>query len=72
MFDYIWAELGLPSCNCPTCNYKIKFHGGWFPETVICGNCGQRIDIKRTLKKMKFPNLNYDKDGNLLREENDI
>lgn len=71
MFDYLFAEQGLPWLQCPTCNMKIKFHGGWYPTELICQNCGQMIDVRKTLKKpnFSFPNKKYDKDGKYLIEE---
>lgn len=68
MFDYIFAEQGLPWAQCPQCNNKIKFHGNWFPTEAICGNCGYEMKIKDSLSSDCFPNRKYDKEGKLINE----
>lgn len=70
MFDYIFAEQMLPHIFCPTCNNKITFHGSYYPMQIICQNCGQKIDIEKTLKNsnFNFPNYKYDNEGKLLQE----
>ena len=66
MFDYVFAEQGLPWAQCPKCNKRIKFHGGWFPTEAICGNCGNVMNIKNSLSSDCFPNNKYDEEGKLL------
>ena len=68
MFDYLFAEQSLPYAQCPKCNMKIKFHGGWLPEVAICGNCGEVLKIKDSLSEGDFPNRKYDKDGMFIKE----
>ena len=69
MFDYVFAEQGMPWVQCPTCNHKMKFHGGWYPSQVICQNCGQHVDLTQALSKLTYPNHRFDKDGYIVKEE---
>ena len=68
MFDYVIAEQNLPYAQCPKCNMKVKFHGGWFPEVAICSNCGEILKVRNSLSEDSFSNLKYDKDGKIIRE----
>ncbi len=68
MFDYLWNEQMMPFTQCPKCNYKIHYHGGYYPKEVVCQNCGEEINLVQALKNLKYPNLKYDKEGHLLKE----
>lgn len=68
MFDYLFAEQGMPYLLCPNCNKKMVFHGNFYPLEVVCQNCGQVIDLKNALNKLTYPKRKYDTNGKLLNE----
>lgn len=68
MFDYAITESMLPYVQCPNCNLRIRFHGGYYPKEIICQNCGEEINLGQALKNLRYPNLKYDKEGHLLKE----
>lgn len=72
MFDYSFAELGMPFVMCPKCNNKMIFHGSWYPKEVVCQNCGCEVNLKNSLKKLTYPNRKYDERGYATREENKV
>lgn len=66
MFDYIFAEQGMPFLLCPNCNNKMIFHGNFYPLEVVCQNCGTNINLKPALKKLTYPNIKYDNNGKII------
>ena len=68
MFDYVFAEQSMPFVQCPHCNYKMHFHGGYYPVDIVCQNCGTRINLWEALQKLTYPNYKYDKSGMLIKE----
>ena len=71
MFDYICAEQYMPSVQCPECNYKMYFHGGYYPIEIVCQNCGASIHLGHALSKLTYPNCKYDENGRIIKECND-
>ena len=69
MFDYLFTEQSMPFVQCPDCNCKIRFHGGYYPTEIICQNCGAHIDLTQALQKLTYPNRKYDKDGMFIKED---
>ena len=69
MFDYLFAEQMIPDAQCPNCNAKIKFHGGYYPKEAVCQNCGCNLDFTQALSNLTYPNRKYNNDGSLKREE---
>ena len=69
MFDYLFAEQHVPDTQCPNCNAKIKFHGGYYPKEVVCQNCGCNLGLTKALSELVYPNIKYDENGSIIREE---
>ena len=49
--------------QCPKCHQRFSFGRTWFPEKIICGNCGEKIIVGDGIPKSMFPNYKYGKDG---------
>ena len=69
MFDYIFAENSMPWAQCPECNYKMHFHGGYYPTEVVCQNCGKVLNLKNSLQGLEYPRLKYDENGYIIKEK---
>lgn len=36
--------------ECPNCQTRLVFQGGWYPKVAICNSCGHKIDVEKILK----------------------
>lgn len=55
MFDRLFGQCPTITCGCGN---KMQFPDGYYPENVICQNCGQIIPVLELFRQqgINFPN----------------